>query len=164
MHHIEFWGMQEKMLEQEVNAISKSIKYFSNLPNYQRFIEKFNGYKTIFGKIKNFSGLFAALNESEEDIEELYCLLLGGHYKACILIMRTHFEFSNGIIRALKANQPIDAFNLQRATPQEHKFKARPLEISDEWRNEINSLYETLSRYAHPDGNKTGYKRLTPLP
>jgi hypothetical protein len=53
---------------------------------------------------------------------------------------------------------------LQRATPQEHKFKARPLEISDEWRNEINSLYETLSRYAHPDGNKTGYKRLTPLP
>lgn len=161
---LEFWVWQNNLQQQEWICMGNSNKYFKQVTNYHEYIEKFNGYAILIGEMKNFSNLFRALFESEEDIQEIFCLLLGGHYKSCLVLLRTHLELSNGIIRAIKSNQPIKNFEEKRNAEGVRKFLIKPLNISKEWETDITTLYSELSSYTHPDGRKTGHFRLNPLP
>lgn len=163
LHELDIYIWQRNLLEKELEAMNNAIQYFFTNKN-SRIIGKINGYQKVTAKIMNFSTLSPAIFESSEDFNELICLLLGGHYKSCLLLLRTHFELMNGIIRAIKNNQPQKNFYNTREIKTERKFLTKSLEISEDWKNELIELFDNLSKFTHASGKKNSNKQFTPFP
>jgi hypothetical protein len=158
---ISIW--QQHLLQSEINCMNNSLVFFFDKCN-ERIASKINGYQKLTEKIINFTRLIPALEESKEDFNEVLCLLLGGHYKACLLLLRTHFELKNGIIRAVKSDQNIDKFYEKRTKQGERKFLTKPFNIPDQWETELTTLYGHLSKFTHASGKSHSHKTFTPFP
>lgn len=161
MLQISIW--QANLLQKEVNCMNQSSQYFFTTEN-ERIIRKFDAYLMLLSKMKNFSTLISQINELYEDFDETICLLLGAHYKASLLMLRSHFEISNALVRAIKNNEPIKSFYKKRQEKGERKILTKPLQINNEWKKEIDKLSDELSTYIHSTGKSGNHASLIMLP
>lgn len=161
----EIYLWQKNLLQKEINCIEQSKQYLFTPKNNQQ-IRKLNGYQFLCGEMKNFSTLIALIGELQEDFDETLCLLLGGHYKASLLLLRSHFELANNIVRAIESNQPTINFFQNRYKKGTRKFKTKSFKdkMGKDWIDEIISLYDELSKFAHPSAKSTSHSAFNSLP
>lgn len=163
LEQLEIFLWQKNLLQNEVNSMNKSLDYFFTARN-EKMIRKFNGYQILTEKMVNFSTLSPAIYEAREDFDEIICLLLGGHYKACLLLLRSHLELANGIIRAIKNNQPQTNFYQKREIKGERKFGTKALQVPIDWQEHLTDLFDELSKYTHASGKSNSHKTFVSLP
>lgn len=160
---LEIFIWQKNLLQKEIDSMNESIEYFF-VPANERMIRKFNAYLILTSKIKFFSTLISQINEAYEDFDEVICLLLGAHYKACLMMLRSHLEISNALVRAIKSNQPQLSFYEKRQKKGERKIQTKTLNISEEWKKEIEKLNDKLSQFVHSTGKSGSHASLAVLP
>jgi len=143
---------------------------FTNAIGNGKFSEvlyKLDQYLVLVGEYKNFTTLIDQLNEAEEDIAQFTALLSGGYYKASLLILRSHFEAYNNMVKAIGSNQPVGSYHKNRAAKTRH-FNIKGLTSAEsDLEKELLDVYEELSKNAHSPGRGYGhnsYNRQLPIP
>lgn len=150
----------QNLQKHSLKSANQSLQYFSENPEFQKKLKTWYSYKMLIEKLKNISSLHSAEQELFEDFNEVLCLLFLGHYKSSLLVLRSHLELFNRVIRSVKDGKGLKKFLKEDRSC----FKTKSLNVSENWKNNLNDLYHFLSKITHSDGYSFSHSQYSSLP
>lgn len=159
----EFVTWLNNLATAQARAGKATGRHFQERADYEDEIRKLTGYETLVKKLLNFSALSGSIQEAVEDYWDSIILVFSGHYKAGFLMLRAHYELMVALLGATRSDQQISHFKDNRAKGN-RCFSTKPLCVNKEWNNELDAIYNQLSKFAHADGMQTSTASLNSLP